>query len=211
MNSKKRVYYLITSLIIGLLFISFSFWVNKELFNSFDFDTTVKLQNRISRRFDMPFSLFSLLGSFEYSTILLVGIFVFLLLRKKKFFLGIFFYILIMVVELAGKIVVFHPGPPYMFFRYSLGFSFPSSYILTNYSYPSGHAARAAFLSILCIFLISQYIKSKHLRILFYGLVALELGLMSVSRVYLGEHWLTDVIGGLLLGSGFATLSLFAW
>ena len=33
-------------------------------------------------------------------------------------------------------------------------------------------------------------------------------GVMLVSRVYLAEHWLTDVIGGAFLGAAFALVAL---
>ena len=128
-----------------LLFVLFSYLVDKDLFYSFDFDITVKLQDKIPRRFDNFFSSFSIIGSFEVVSVFLVG---FLIIKRK--ILGIFvpvFYGILHVLEIFGKVVVEHPGPPFMFFRNDIDFAFPSSHVATGYSYPSGHSARTAFIN----------------------------------------------------------------
>lgn len=211
LKSKSKLIYLLVSIILGLSFILLSFLVSKELFRNIDFDTTVRIQDNITRRLDLPFSLFSLLGSLEFMAIALFAIFLAFLFAKRRFFLGVSFFFVLLFIELLGKLFIFHPGPPHMFFRYSLGFSFPSSYIHTNYSYPSGHMARTAFLAVLLFFLIHILISNRFARIIVYiGIISIVV-VMFISRIYLGEHWMTDVVGGMLLGSSLAILAIFTW
>lgn len=204
----KRLLSAIAGFILLAGFTMVSYMVKKGYFKNFDFSTTVRLQNHISRRFDMPFSLFSLLGSFEFTLAILAGLFLVLLIWKRKIFFGAFLFFLILVVEVLGKIVIYHPGPPYMFFRYALGFAFPSSYIHTNYSYPSGHMARTAFLVVVGIAMILIFIRNKASRLFVVAGLLGVFGTMFLSRVYLGEHWFSDVLGGFLLGSSLALLGV---
>ena len=71
---RKNLFFLVTGGASFILFVFFSYLVHKDVFTQFDFDTTVRLQDMISRRFDELFSYFSAVGSFEPMAITLVVI-----------------------------------------------------------------------------------------------------------------------------------------
>lgn len=65
-------------------------------------------------------------------------------------------------------------------------------------SFPSGHAANAATMAVTLALILRRS------WVWFAG--AAYVVLMLLSRTYLGVHWLTDTLGGVVLGAGVAVL-----
>ena len=74
----------------------------------------------------------------------------------------------------------------------------------TSFSYPSGHATSAAV-----VYLLLAWLVPLRWRRAAWSLAGVMIVLNGVSRIMLGVHWASDVIGGTLLGAGFALIG--AW
>jgi len=107
---------------------------------------------------------------------------------------------LIVIAELALKLVLPHEGPPHHASR-----SFWDLPTLgTPNSFPSGHVARVTFLALVT----SAVWPWRAVRVAAAAVVVITLW----ARVYIGDHWLSDALGGLLLGAavgviGFAEIT----
>lgn len=205
---KKNLLSLVTGGASFILFVFFSYFVHKGLFTQFDFDTTVRLQDLISRRFDEFFSYFSVVGSFEPMAITLIII----LAIWRKIVTGAIVlggFVAFHVFELYGKYVVNHPPPPEFMLRTKRLLEFPQFHVRQEFSYPSGHSGRAIFMAIVILFIVwnSKKLK-KELKYVLSIAVAGYLVIMIISRIYLGEHWTTDIIGGALLGTSLSLCAL---
>ena len=73
----------------------------------------------------------------------------------------------------------------------------------TGYSFPSGHSmVSLAFYGYL-IYLIYKYINNKHLKRTLIIILSVLICIIGVSRIYLGVHYTSDVLGGFLISLAY--------
>jgi len=138
-------------------------------------------------------------------TIAIVIAFVFILLWKRYYYAATFLIINKILVTSTNTIIkhlVERERPSHHHFVYAGGFS-----------YPSGHSA-SAFALYITLFIIAWFVfKNIKLRVLI-GISCLAMTvLIGYSRIFLGVHYPSDVIGGYLLAATivtFTTLFLFS-
>lgn len=77
---------------------------------------------------------------------------------------------------------------------------------VNGYSYPSGHSlSSAAIYFTVAILLCQIHIQQKE-RIIVISFTSIFVFLIAMSRVYLGVHYMSDVIAGVLVGIGWASI-----
>ena len=74
------------------------------------------------------------------------------------------------------------------------------AYVEAWYSFPSAHATLAAALYGFLIYVVWRITPSSALRFAALGIGVVIVGAIAISRLYLGVHYLSDVVVGLLLG-----------
>jgi len=137
---------------------------------------------------DVPAALLVLLGNAEVMILGsgIVGGLLFLqnpLVGRRILWLAVGIGV-VSLIAVALKFLIAHPGPPPSLqrhvFEVGLSLQLPGSF-------PSGHTMRTTFLAALTL----------RARPLLAGLLVVT---MMVGLVYLGDHWLSDVLGGMILG-----------
>lgn len=101
----------------------------------------------------------------------------------------------ILLVVLTAKVLVVRERPPIPFA------------VITEkgFSFPSGHAAGTAVVVSLSAWLLTRYLITRWIPQVVVWTVAIGLtGAVGLSRIYLGVHYVSDVVGGWLLGTAWA-------
>jgi undecaprenyl-diphosphatase len=110
---------------------------------------------------------------------------------------------LVIALGILTQRLVPQPGPPIETLRDFHWLALSSGDSLSSQAFPSGHVARTTFLAFL--------LAGRHLSTA--PLMAALVSAMALSRVYIGSHWASDVVGGLFLGASISLLciSVGAW
>ena len=82
------------------------------------------------------------------------------------------------------------------------------AYTETGYSMPSQHAALATALSVYVVYLVYRLSPSRAVRTIAFGLGLIIIAGVGFSRLYLGVHYVSDVVAGAILGALLAGIGI---
>ena len=105
------------------------------------------------------------------------------------------------LIKAVIKMAVARPRPEESFFLIEQ----------SGFAYPSGHAMTGMAVYLLLFVLTRKYITDSKKKNLLSAIFVFAAFAVGISRVYLGIHFPTDVIGGWALGAATVIVSLMIW
>ena len=173
--------YLILTLLIGIFIVLLPL-------NGIECNLALNLQNFVQKTIGLQaFQILTYLGDF-YLWVILTSIYLLYAYFKSRKYLKSAIELAIFLVLATAftyfiKMVFARPRPN------CSGLSVYDDDLVSSFSYPSGHVSRAtgAFL------ILSRGSRTKE------SLAVIAVSLVSLSRIILGAHYLTDVVGGIFL------------
>jgi membrane-associated phospholipid phosphatase len=198
----------ICAFICGLGFLVVTWLVRADLLRSFDFSLTVLIQDHVPQKFDEYLNWFGVIAKFQ----IIVPLLIVFLLVFRRWILALSSLALLFVahlLEIVGKEILFQPPPPFMFYRHPTEYIFPDLHTFDHSSYPSGHTMRIIFAAVTMSMVIWQSRQIPAWVKVFSGVGVFGVAFLTMfSRVSLGEHWTSDVLGGLFLGLMIASVNV---
>lgn len=181
----KKRYFLIGTLLV--LFCIITCLVITNNISSFDdliYNTIFSIRNNF---FDLFFKIITVFAN-TTTIIIIVGILL-ILIEKDKYF----HILAIDVVSTVGtnqllKHIIMRARPDHIRLIKQGG-----------YSYPSGHSMISIAVYGFLIYYVYQKVTNKKLKIFLISMLSLLIILIGVSRIYVGVHYPSDVLGGYVL------------
>ncbi len=132
--------------------------------------------------------------------LIVVTIVLFILIKNKKIRLSIFSNLVIITIlnQLLKRI---------------LQRTRPTEYRIieeTGYSFPSGHSMISMAFYGYLIYLIYKYAENKYIKWISIVLLSILICAIGISRIYLGVHYTSDVLGGFLISISYLIIYISA-
>jgi membrane-associated phospholipid phosphatase len=195
---------LVAAAALAVLYVALTMAIAAGMFNTLDRQVLQAISSLWSEQLHPLFQAIAELGGLEVTTLLTIGLAVYLVRRGFGADAWVVLaFVVAQVLELLYKANLQHLGPPRSV-SHSDGPSitelFSGSGPLAN-SFPSGHVVRAVVVYGLLAFVVQRLAPWPAARRLAVPVAIALILLVSFDRLYLDVHWESDVIGGLLLGA----------
>ena len=184
---KENLFYIILIVLTIVAFV----WLSKSMY----FDSIINFDNKVIdwfnnihvNGFTNILKIITNLGDWYLPIAVIVCIFLFL---KNKWYFYILSgsYLLSGIISFVSKLLILRPRPVIALINIPKSYSFPSGHTLTSIVF---------YITLCYIFTLN---KNYNKRILLLILKNILIFLIALSRVYLGVHFFSDVIGGFILG-----------
>lgn len=192
---KYNKYYLISLLLLLIIFI-----ITKYYFNDIVNEIDIKVMNFVNKNIvnnnlTESMKLLTHLGS----SVVLIGICIltFIFIKDKSYSINISLNLaLVFILSVIYKNIIRRERPSISLIDKPSDFSFPS-----------GHSMCSIAVYGFLIYLTNKKISNKYIRVLLNILFSLVILIVPFTRLYLGVHYLSDVLFGLILG--FISLMMF--
>ncbi len=171
------------------------------------------LQSARNPFYDFLFIFVSELASYKGFLIVFAIFFIIILIKIKEnkniksfsLFTLIFgiTYGLSVLINTLLKILINRPRP------YEVDLSIIDILHAGGKSMPSGHTLSATIICTFIFFGVYYFSKNRALKISVFTLLGIFLIFVGISRMYLGQHYISDIIVGFVLALSFSTLAIY--
>lgn len=121
--------------------------------------------------------------------------------KRRQLVLFLLLYALgVLPLEMGAKLAVARPRPR--------DYLAADPLLHSSHGFPSGHALASAALYGMLLVLLRRRVRSRRWQQVITGGILLLILLIGFSRIYIGAHWPSDVLGGFALGGAYCLLAV---